>query len=172
MSNAFDFIKDCVNKSNKAHKKRQNALKSGKQYPKMGFGDYAMGSAIGDRPNAAADSGSSFSSAGMVAAMGTSSIGTAPAAPAGPCEAIDKNIDAIMEAYPSSPVVDEIRKAIHDLQEGNFTKLYHGCDKIQCEAQAVPVDEKMVTSLAASCESALSAFHKYTGVDYLSVRDK
>lgn len=170
MPSALDFIKDCVNETNKAHKKRQSALKKGKQYPKVGFSDWAFGSNPGDRPNSAAASGDTgFSSAGMVAAMPTSSISTAPA---GPCEAVDKNLDAIMEAYPSSPVVDEIRKAIHDLQNGNATNLYHGCDKIQCESQAVPVDEKMVTSLAASCESALSAFHKYTGVDYLSVRNK
>lgn len=173
MATAFDFIKDCVNKSNEAHKKRQSALKKGKQHPKQGFSEYAMDSKVGSRMGTGCDmggdGGSSFSSAGMVANMGTSAIGTAPA---GPMEAQDKNIDAIMEAYPDSPAVNEIRKAIKDLQEGKGTTLYHGCDKIQCEAQDAPVDGRMVTSLAAACESALHAFRDYTGIDYLSVRDK
>lgn len=87
---------------------------------------------------------------------------------------IDAIIESFREANPNSDVMNEINKVFHGIMEGNGF-LYHSCDGMSALTpykEVPPTSESQVSSLAASCEAALSAFKGYTGYDYLSWRQK
>lgn len=121
--------------------------------------------------------GTDVSAPGGDAGMAMGDAGAAAGGDGGAaCECLGMNarfpecMDILVEKYPENDVVSEI-KCLFDRMKSEPDRInepfYHGADG----ASALH-DSDMVAAMAASCEAALNAFKKQTGMDYYDFRIK
>lgn len=146
-----------------------------KKHPGIGFDSYAFSSVPGSNGPGCADAGAGecAGDAGGAAGVGES---VTP-------EEFKACLESMVAQYPNSGILSQISGMFNSMLDNtdnnakNLPGLYHTAEGMEYRdgtaqnSEASATDE-LISSLAASCESALSAFKQATGYDYCEFRKK